>query len=368
MLGSLGSVCRVSTLLLSILTSVSYAATVSLPSYPLAVKSPYLSTWVPGHQLVNAATAQPEFWAGQDLNWTILARVNNKAYSLFGAPKAITGVTAASTKSVSYTSSHTYVTLMAGAVTFNLDFFSPVFPGTADYARQSLPYSYLTVNATSTSSVTVQILSAIDASWTAQNGASALNFTTAGNVGYFQYHNSKEIPFTEVGDMATYGSVIFGSTTGDKVAHGCGKASDLYAKFVNSGTLTASPSCSNTDTAALRRGLGTFTGAAPKNATFVVGFDRVQSINYLGKAQTGLYRSKWPTVQSAVQYVLSSYGSALTSSLSFDSEVRSKAAAVSSSYGTQYADIVEASVRQTFGAIELTVGSPDYPLPVPRSD
>lgn len=132
---------------------------------PLAVKSPYLSTWVPGYQMNDSAHAQPEFWAGQPLTWVsrttmlsvepdsdsrdqiVSARVNGKTYSLFGNPEDVGNTTAATTESVSFTSSHTFVNLKAGAANVTLDFFSPVLPRKEDYVRQSLPYSYLTVTA-----------------------------------------------------------------------------------------------------------------------------------------------------------------------------------------------------------------------------
>src|ERR1700710_2026445 len=104
---------------------LSTSANVNLPSYPLAVKSPYLSAWVPGNQIGNAPTAQAEFWAGQPLTWSILARVNGVTYSLFGAPDGIANVTAATTGAVTYTSSHTIINLTAGKAQLILDFFSP---------------------------------------------------------------------------------------------------------------------------------------------------------------------------------------------------------------------------------------------------
>lgn len=114
----------------------------------------------------DSAHAQPEFWAGQPLTWVstttmwsvepdsdflcdqiVLARVNGKTYSLFGNPADVGNTTAATTESVSFTSSHTFVNLTAGAASVTLDFFSPVLPKKQDYVRQSLPYSYLTVTA-----------------------------------------------------------------------------------------------------------------------------------------------------------------------------------------------------------------------------
>ena len=142
-----------------------------------------IAAWLSSADALNVPNAQPQFWTGSNnpLNWSILARINGQVYSVFGAPN-VAGATAATQQSISYTSSHTYVTLTAGNANVTLDFFSPVLPETADLARQSLPYSYLTVNATSlvapaqnANPVDVQILSSIDSSWTAQGTAPQLN-------------------------------------------------------------------------------------------------------------------------------------------------------------------------------------------------
>jgi len=84
----------------------------------------------------------------------------------------------------------------------------------------------------------------------------------------------------------------------------------------------------------------------------------VQAINYLGTTQTGYYRSVWPTISEQVDFFLGDYNNALAQSHSFDALVRSKATSVSSSWGSAYADILEASVRQAFAASEITVFTP----------
>ena len=89
--------------------------------------------------------------------------------------------------------------------------------------------------------------------------------------------------------------------------------------------------------------------------TFVVGFDRNKVVNYLDSPQTGYHRAQWSTIPEAVEHVLEDYQTVLSQSLSFDAEVRSRSEAVSNQFGCQYADIVEASVRQTFGGMELAV-------------
>lgn len=361
------STTALSALILFTFFSYSFAANVRLPSYPLAVKSPYLSTWVPGNQLLDAATAQPEFWTGQSLTWTILARVGGTTYTLFGAPAGITGTTAATTNSVSYTSLHTIISLTAGQAAITLDFLSPVFPSPDDYAKHSLPYSYLTVNASSTESTEqrVQILTAIDHTWTAQSGAAELNFTTSGAAGFFWFYNKDAIAYSENEDQATYGSVLFGTTTGTSMTYSCNTPETIYSQFVNKGHLTAVTTCSGLNLAALAVDLGIVPGAA-SSATFAVGINRDKAINYLGAQQTGVYRTKWHRVPLAIAFFLENYESAYISSLAFDATVRSRSEAVSSTWGCQYADILEASIRQTFAALELTVGlnaiSSDYRL------
>src|SRR4051812_17453658 len=122
---------------------------------------------MPGIQVDNLPSAEPLFWAGSKLTWSVIARVDGTAYSLFGVPNPGSGIVAATTLTAQYTSTHSTFTLSAGSVTFTLDFLSPITPD--DYVRQSLPFSYFTVTA-SGSGKSVQIYSDIDNTWTGQSG------------------------------------------------------------------------------------------------------------------------------------------------------------------------------------------------------
>lgn len=343
------------------LPAATSGTSVRLPSYPLAVKHPYLSAWVPGNQLDDIAQARPQFWNGQNLSWPIMARVDNFAYALFGVPDPwIDGPINARTELVSYTSSHTIFHLAAGDVKVILDFFSPVLPAPEDYARQSLPYSYLTLSVSNPTDVasSVQIAAGIDQTWTNQNGAAKLNFTKTDSTQYFQFHNPNEILFTETNEaMATYGTVIWATTDDNATTHASGTAADLLDGFVRTGAVATSEDHGYHDLAALSKDLGPIAPKETRNVTFVVGFDRTDAINYLGDTQTGYYRNRWPTIPEAVDFVLHDYENATFASQGFDREVRERSEAVSDVFGAQYADIIEASVRQTFGALELTVST-----------
>lgn len=109
------------------------------PSYPLAVRNPYLSTWMPSDQVKSLPCSQPQFWAGQNLTWGVIARVDGQAYSLMGVPDPDPRIRPAVIHAAEYTATHTIFTLSAGPVFVKLDFLSPVSP--SNYLRQSLPFS-----------------------------------------------------------------------------------------------------------------------------------------------------------------------------------------------------------------------------------
>lgn len=336
---------------------VTLSSNISLPSYPLAVKSPYLSTWLPSTGVANLATAQPQFWNGQDLSWPILARVDGTTYALLNSPSGLVGgaggISAAKTIGVTFSSTHTILELAAGDVDFTLDFFSPVYP--RNYTLQSLPYSYLTVNATSSSARHVQIFSAIDQTWTAQDGQSDVNFTATSETGFFQFYNHDEIPFTEIDDQATWGSVVFGTFASENVTHAANSANTVYTAFLNSGSLASvKTTASGANLAAITKDLGNVDSNGA-GVTFAVGFQRDCAISYLDEVQTGAHRSIWPETPEAFDFFLGNYNNAYATSLDFDAAVRSRAESVSDEFGSQYADILEASVRQSFAAYELTV-------------
>lgn len=202
----------------------------------------------------------------------------------------------------------------------------------------------------------MQIFSAIDHTWTAQHGDASLKYSSFGSAEYFQFYNPSQIPFTEVDDMATYGSVLFGTISNDGVTHRCAPEHMTVNQFDTLGRLADNDaSCSGSDLAALSKDLGNVRKESTAGVTFAVGMDRKEAINYLGNTQTGLYRSVWSTETEAIEYFLQDYESAYNTSLSFDAEVRCRSRSVSNIFGDKYADIVEASVRQTFGAYKLVI-------------
>lgn len=117
------------------------------PSYPLAVRNPYLSTWMPSDRVQNLPHAEPQFWAGQNLGWSVIVRVDGRAYSLMGVQHAnASDIHPAIVHRAEFTASHSVFDLSAGPVALTLDFFSPVSP--SNYLRHSLPFSEYHIRST----------------------------------------------------------------------------------------------------------------------------------------------------------------------------------------------------------------------------
>ena len=76
-------------------TDTGFVRNKRVQSLPLAVKSPYLSAWLPvGSGEPNLAGRRAQFWNGHELEWSGLIRVNGATYGFLGDPNAL-GVPAA---------------------------------------------------------------------------------------------------------------------------------------------------------------------------------------------------------------------------------------------------------------------------------
>ncbi|KAH6679358.1 hypothetical protein B0J14DRAFT_296214 [Halenospora varia] len=322
------------------------------PSYPLAVRNPYLSAWMPGPFVANLPSNSPQFWAGQNLTWSVIARVDNTTFNLFGVPDAADGTKSAVVQSAEYTSTHSIFILKAGDAKLTLDFFSPVSP--SNYLRQSLPFSYLTISASSLTGSNVEVYSDIDNSWTGKAKDSAWNFTIAGETSLFSmWANNTHTYAQNSMDQALWGETIFASrpSNSSTLSLQSGSRAAVRAQFARNGKLTDDvPSWISGSVIALSQDLGTV--KAESSVTLAIGYVRETAINYLGTPYTGYYRSQYTTIGSAVSHFLDDYSAAEKESQSMDAEIASKSIQAS---GTNYSAITTLSLRQAYGGIDLVI-------------
>ncbi|TKA68031.1 hypothetical protein B0A55_08371 [Friedmanniomyces simplex] len=345
----------ISILLRQALCRLSYTPVLP-PPYPLAVRNPYLSAWLPGNEAWNLPFASAQFWNGLNLTWSVIARVDGQSYSLFGVPSLGPGVQAGVLQRADYTSTHTTFTVTAGAATFVLDFLSPVSP--LNYVRQSAPFSYLIVSAAGNNGATpaVQIYSDIDNTWTGQfdedvqvgwgysltnESTSAFTLTPGGTATYSEYN-----------DTGMWGTSVYCARPNNSTLTATvGGLDAVRAQFAANGSLSGPWEWQYASVVAYSQDLGKV-GESGTNVTFAIGYWRQSAVDYLGDARTAYFTATCSDPVCGCVHVLEDFAAADAEAHTFDAAIAGKAASVA---GANYSDIVTLFVRQAFGATDLTI-------------
>ncbi|KAH9853554.1 DUF1793-domain-containing protein [Lenzites betulinus] len=351
-------------LLAPVLGAVTWTATPFNPAaVPLAVRSPYLSAWLPQGAGTALNGAWPTFWTGSILGWAGFVKVDGVAYNWLGDP-SVSGATfqKATQKSLEFTSTQSIFVMTAGPVDLTVTFLSPVEP--SDPVNQSLPLSYYAVAATSNDGQahSVQLYTDISAEWiTGDNSLTANWTTTTGNVLTHQVQLASQTQFGEVSDHIQQGSAYHSTLNTAGATWQNGEDVVVRAQFINNGKLA-----NTRDTAfravsdrwpvfAFAHDLGSVTGATAP-VVFSVGHVRDPAIQYIiannGRQNRSLFFwTRISDVASAISTFLNDYANALVRAKAFDAQVNADATEISS----DYASIAALSIRQGFGAIEITV-------------
>lgn len=259
---------------------------------------------------------------------------------------------AATQTGIKFTATHTIVTLSAGdAATVTVDFFSPVSPD--NYIRQSFPYSYVTVNVTGSSTHDIQIFSGVDDTWSGFSGAlkASVQKGDDGESVYFNISDPSQTLYAENDQMAAWGSIVFGSkpTAASKLTWQYDVRRTVQQAFVANGTLVDTATTYGEDYLfGISHDFGSTSSAS---ATFAVGYDRAHALTFLGTSYSGYYMSEYSTPGSALPAFLEDYEDAFAESETFDARV----ASAGSAFSTEYTDLLEQSVRQIYGAMDVVV-------------
>ncbi|KAK0490831.1 DUF1793-domain-containing protein, partial [Armillaria novae-zelandiae] len=277
------------------------------PSYPLAVRSPYLSTWLAqkdGGTALNDDWSR--FYTGQITGWAGLIKIDNITYSFLGTPAGVTSYTKATQSS---------------AQPHNL-------------TKQSFPFSYiaLTAAANDASNHSVSVYSDISGEWLSGNTSLAMNWTTAtGDTLVHQAQLQDPSPFAEIEDRTQYGSVYYATQANAGVTYQTGADVDVRNQFINHGVL------SNTEDNGFRaiqerwpvfafaHELGNISESTIP-VVVAIGHVRDPAIQYIvadGAIQKrSLYFFSQTTVADNIPSFLSDYTDAITRANNFDNTVQ----------------------------------------------
>ncbi|CAA7259876.1 unnamed protein product [Cyclocybe aegerita] len=344
--------------------AVTWTATpFSPPAFPLAVRSPYLSAWLPQGSGAALNDVWPTFWTGQILGWAGFVKVDGSAFSFLGAPNVPgAAFNKAVQKSSKFTSTQSVFVLSAGPVNITITFLSPVEP--TDLVKQSIPFSYMAVSAASTDGAphSVQVYSDISAEWVSGDNSLIANWsTTTGSIITHQVQLATPVPFSEINDHTQYGSAFYSTPNTASATFQSGADVVVRAQFINSGALPNTRDTNfravsnNWPVFALAHDLGAVT-ASTEPVVFSVGHIRDPVIPYIvangAIQQRHLYAwSQFSSPADIISSFLGDYNNALAIAQAFDAKVQNDANKISA----DYTGIVELSIRQAFGTIEFTI-------------
>ncbi|MFF6956804.1 glutaminase domain-containing protein [Streptomyces sp. NPDC008317] len=334
------------------------------PAVPLAVRSPYLSTWLPAD---NLAGTWPAFWTGHVTALCGLARIDGAAYVFLGNP-ALPGGPALTTMqqvSLQLTATRSIYQLSGGGVTLTVTFFSPVDVG--DLQRQCVPLSYVTVRAASNDGRSHTVDVHLDASgeWVHNNVATPITWdrTTTGRMTVLSAEPATPGVLQESGDQASWGRLVLATATGGAVTHQIGQDTVVRAASAATGRLdgsvdTAKPRAINDrwPVLGLNRDFGTVDSGTPSaEFTVVLGHVRTPAVTHLGAQLQPWWTHYWSSWTAMVDWFDADRGAALTAATALDQKIHDDAvtAAGGGSTGDHYAAVCALALRQAVAGTEL---------------
>ncbi|KAI1850635.1 hypothetical protein JX265_004345 [Neoarthrinium moseri] len=343
------------------------------PSLPLAVKSPYLNSWLSaGSDGGNGGYLAGEwatFWNQQITGWVGLIRVDGVAYTWMGAPKDWPQVV--DQTEFSYTSTRsTFVSTVGGKVGLNVTFMSPVTPN--DLRRQSLPFTYLDVAVQSIDGAThdVEVYADVSGEWASGDPTALINwdFGTSNGVAYHTFARQDQQEFAEVNQQASWGTWYWSSAEGDGVTYQSGIDVDVRNNFIQNGALANAKDSNfravndNWPVFAFAKGFGSV-GSSSVSTLYSLGLTQDNAISFLGEGSgmttvPSLWKSYFSNGLDAMTFFYNDFGEASSLATELDNKVASDSLAAA---GQNYLTITSLSVRQTFGALQFT-GTDSAPL------
>ncbi|KAJ5692337.1 hypothetical protein N7462_001760 [Penicillium macrosclerotiorum] len=332
------------------------------PSLPLAVKSPYLSTWQnagsDGGNGGYLAGQWPTFWDNQVTGWCGLIRVDGAAFTWMGLP----GSTTVTQTAFEYTSTKSVFTMtVGGVVEMNVTFLSPITP--QDFKRQSLIFSYLNVEVASLdgNDHDVQVYADISAEWVSgdRTAIAEWEYGTTEDVAYHKVYRQTQLAFSEINQQAEWGYWYWATDAVDSMTYQSGQDTVVRGQFSSNGVLTNG---ADSDYRAISTSwpvfgfssnLGTV-NSSPVSTLFSLGLTQDEAVQYEGSSSyapvPSLWKSYFDTELEALAFFHKDFSDSSSLAADFDNQVSTDSLAVA---GQNYLTLTSLAARQAFGATQL---------------
>ncbi len=340
-------------------------ADVRPPSIPLAVRSPYLSAWLPATSLIGAT---PQFWNGATRGFVGLVMIDNDLYAWAGDPtvngSAVTPMTAVSTE---VTATRSIFTASAGDVQLVAEWLSPVEPGNLEL--QSVPLTLLTVSVSFTDGNPhdVQVYADITGEWASSTESASIEWqTSSDSTGrYWAVELASPGSLSETDQMANWGTVVWAAPVGTSLSYQSGDSVTVRSQFQASSSLldtsTGSPSAISGTNGQPVFAYAVDFGSSAGSTSFVLGHVRTPLISYGSSPATDLlplWTQYWTATgaqgwQDMTAAFMLGAASARQRAMALDAQIEADATAAG---GAGYAAACALALRQCYGGTELAIG------------
>ncbi|WPG98981.1 Hypothetical protein R9X50_00178300 [Acrodontium crateriforme] len=352
-------------LLASFVSSESTFSPARPPAIPLAVKSPYLSTWqAAGGEGGNGGYLVgqwPTFWAGAIIGWTGLIRVDGQAYTWMGAPD--NHPTPVNQTDFTYTSTQSIFTMdVGGKVTMKITFLSPVTP--EDEKRMSMPFSYMVVDVLSRDGKphNVQLYTDVSGEWASGDRNQVLQWEQGShnNTAYHKFYRQNQKEFAEDNQQAAWGNWYYSTADTQGLSYQSGIDTNVRTQFTKNGLLQ---NIKDAKFRAINDGYPVFGFAKdlgtiywrPVQTVFTISLaqkNAIQFTNSPGNAEKlpSLWTSYFSDELDALAWFFADKNNVATACTALDTKVEGDSRAAA---GQNYATLTTLAVRQAWGALCL---------------
>jgi Domain of unknown function (DUF5127)/Domain of unknown function (DUF4965)/Domain of unknown function (DUF1793)/Domain of unknown function (DUF4964) len=351
------------------------------PAAPLAVRGPYLSTWLPATTL--PGTWQ-QFWSGHTTAFGGIVRVDGTSYQFMGNPTIILNVPngnygtqttvqdfelALEQTQLEVTPTRSVFTLAGGGIELTVEFLSPVEPG--DLRRQSIPLSYVTIStrAIDGQSHDVQVYADISGEWCSGDDSQVITWapsqvTSRGqNLQAWTVQLQNPQPLTEQDQQAAWGTMVWAAPASGQFSYQSGQDVVVRAQFVDHGVLADT---SDTSYRAISDNWPVFgfcadlgqVGGQTASVPLIIGQVRTPAVSYLGQSLQPLWASHFTGWPDMAAFFLADLPAARQRASTLDARITRDAQAAG---GTSYAGLCALALRQAYGGTELVTGPDGTP-------
>ena len=354
-----------------------HASPIRPPAVPLAVRQPYLSSWLPSTLLPGT---WPQFWEGSTTAMAGIVRIDGTSFLFMGDPKLAMDVPdgnhgkphtirdflcALDQTALHMTPTRSRFELQGGGVKLEVEFLSPVEPN--DLRRQSIPMSYVTVTAQSIDGQTheVQLYLDISGGWVSGDGKQLITWATVNSTEMQGWTVALKTPrpLTEQKEFAAWGTVVWATGRRRGLTHQSGQDTDVRGWFVNHGKLNNS---NDTNYRAIDDrcpvfGLSVDLGDLRDSAVttkFVIGQVRTPSVSYLGNPLQPLWTKYFGNWQDMLAFFYADAAGAAQRAGLLDARISKDARAAG---GAPYEGLCTLALRQAYGGTELVEGPDGKP-------